>query len=238
MNWKVENRGFPKLKMLLCVLLVSLAAPLLAQEQDWANLGKYAEANAKLAAPSPEENRVVFMGNSITEKWETYDSAFFATNPYINRGISGQVTSQMLLRFRPDVIELQPKVVVILAGTNDIAQNKGPISIEQIAGNIFSMAELAKANGIKVVLAAALPATSYSWRPNIKPADSIVALNKLIKKYAKENKLVYVDYYKPMVNKEKGLKKEYGRDSVHPSLEGYKVMESLVVKAITKALNK
>lgn len=206
--------------------------------QDWANLGKYAKANSALEMPKKGETRVVFMGNSITEKWSKYDSAFWAENPYVNRGISGQVSSQMLLRFRPDVIELQPTVVIISAGTNDIAQNQGPTTLEQIAGNIFSMAELAKAHNIKVVLAAVLPADSYRWRPEIKPADSIVKLNKLIKKYAKQNNIVYLDYYSPMVNKNKGLKKEYGRDSVHPSTVGYKVMEPMVKSAINKALHR
>lgn len=223
------------LKSLFVILFIGCISSS-AMAQDWANLGRYAEANSQLVTSSADENRVVFMGNSITEKWKKYDSDFFSSNPYICRGISGQVTSQMLLRFRPDVLELNPKVVVILAGTNDIAENKGPITIEQIAGNIFSMAELAKANGIKVVLATALPAISYSWRPGIEPAEKIVALNKLIKAYAKKNNHVFLDYYKPMVNKQKGLKKEYGRDTVHPSLTGYKVMEKLVKKAIKKAL--
>lgn len=223
------------LKSLLVILFIGCLSSS-AMAQDWANLEKYAEANSQLAHPAADESRVVFMGNSITEKWEKYDSTFFSSNPYINRGISGQVTSQMLLRFRPDVLELHPKVVVILAGTNDIAENKGPITIEQIAGNIFSMAELAKANGIKVVLATALPAISYSWRPEIEPADKIIALNDLLKEYAKKNNLVLIDYYTPMVNSEKGLKKEYGRDTVHPSIEGYKVMEVLVKEAIQKAL--
>ncbi|MRT93816.1 GDSL-type esterase/lipase family protein [Ancylomarina sp. 16SWW S1-10-2] len=223
------------LKSLLVILFIGcLSSSVMAQ--DWADLGRYAEANSELAAPSVDENRVVFMGNSITEKWKKYDPSFFNENPYICRGISGQVSSQMLLRFRPDVIELQAKVVVISAGTNDIAENKGPIGIDAIAGNVFSMAELAQANGIKVVLTSVLPAISFSWRKGIEPADKIVVLNKLIKGYAKKNNLIYVDYYKPMVNEQKGLKKEYGRDTVHPSIKGYKVMEKLVKKAIKKAL--
>lgn len=223
------------LKSLLVILFIGcLTSSVMAQ--DWANLERYAKANSELAAPSADENRVVFMGNSITEKWKKYDPAFFSANPYICRGISGQVSSQMLLRFRPDVIELQAKVVVISAGTNDIAENKGPISIEAIAGNIFSMVELAQANGIKVVLTSVLPATSFSWRKEIKPAEKIVLLNQLIKAYAQKNKIVYVDYYTSMVNEQKGLKKEYGRDTVHPGVEGYKVMEKLVKKAIKKAL--
>lgn len=220
------------------LVLLIMVSTCIVNAQDWANIGKYQLSNSTIETPSPNENRVVFMGNSITEKWGIYDSTFFTRNPYINRGISGQVTAQMVLRFRPDVIELQPKVVVILAGTNDIAENKGPITIAQIAGNIFSMTELAKANNIKVVLCAALPAISYSWRPGIEPADKIVELNALLENYAKENKIVFVDYYSPMVNDKKGLKKEYGRDTVHPSVAGYSVMESLVKKGIAKALKK
>ena len=223
------------LKLLLVILFIGCLGTS-AMAQDWANLGRYAKANSELAAPLVGENRVVFMGNSITENWKKYDAAFFSSNPYICRGISGQVSSQMLLRFRPDVIELQAKVVVISAGTNDIAENKGPISIEAIAGNIFSMVELAQANGIKVVMTSVLPATSFSWRKEIKPADKIVVLNRLIKGYAQKNNLIYVDYYKSMVNEQKGLKKKYGRDTVHPSVKGYKVMEKLVKKAIKKAL--
>ena len=204
--------------------------------EDWANLKMYKKANAQLGLPDPKEDRVVFMGNSITEFWMRYNSAFFQSKPYINRGIAGQTTAQMLIRFRPDVIDLHPKVVVIQAGTNDIAGNTGPVTLAQISGNIFSMAELAKANDIKVVLGAVLPATSYSWRPGIYPADKIFKLNEMIKAYAKDNNIIYLDYYQPMVDDKKGLKKKYARDAVHPNPEGYKVMEALVEKAIAKAL--
>ncbi|WP_446050951.1 alpha-L-fucosidase [Zobellia laminariae] len=218
---------------------VSVIKMTLLSNDDWANFGKYKAANEQLKAPAKKENRVVFMGNSITEGWGKNNPEFFEKNPsYINRGISGQVTQQMLLRFSPDVIDLDPKAVVILAGTNDIAGNRGPISIDQVAKNIFSMAQLAKANGIKVVLASALPANSYSWSPSISPADQIVELNKRIKAYADKNNIVYLDYYTPMVDAEKGLKSEYGRDSVHPNLEGYNVMAPLVNEAIAKALKK
>ncbi|MFY0652432.1 MAG: hypothetical protein JXQ96_10385 [Cyclobacteriaceae bacterium] len=176
------------------------------------------------------------MGNSITQGWVKRNPEFFEDNPYIGRGISGQTTAQMLLRFRSDVIDLKPKVVVIHAGTNDIAANRGPVTLEQIIGNIASMSELAKANGIKVVLASVLPATSYLWRPAIDPADKIIALNELIKNYADENNIVYLDYFSAMVNSENGLRKEYGRDSVHPNVAGYKVMGPLAKKAIAKAL--
>ena len=204
--------------------------------EDWANLKRYQKANDELTAPAANENRVVFMGNSITEGWVRYHPEFFEENPYVGRGISGQTTAQMLLRFRPDVINLQPKAVVILAGTNDIAANRGPQTLEQIMGNIVSMVELAKANGIKVVLSSALPASSYGWRPAIYPADKIIELNKMIQSYADENNIVYLDYYSAMVNDNKGLRKELGRDSVHPNLEGYKIMESLVKKAIAEVL--
>lgn len=206
--------------------------------EDWANLKRYKKANAKLKTPSKDENRVVFIGNSITDNWTRDHGEFFEENPsYVNRGISGQTSAQMLLRFRSDVIELKPKVVVISAGTNDIAGNRGAISIEGIAGNIFSMVELAKANGIKVVLASVLPASSYSWSPSLEPADKIIELNKLIKSYAKKNNVFYLDYYTLMVNKNGGLKKELGRDTVHPNGKGYEVMESLVKQAVNALLN-
>jgi alpha-L-fucosidase len=216
---------------------VSVVRIQLIPTEDWANLGRYRDANAKLKSPSRKEKRVVFMGNSITQNWTRDHGVFFEENPsFVNRGISGQTSAQMLVRFRPDVIELKPKVVIISAGTNDIAENRGPISIKRIAGNIFSMAELAKRNGIKVIMASVLPATSYSWSPSIEPADKIIELNSLLINYAKKNKIVYLDYYTPMVNNQKGLKKERGRDTVHPNAKGYEVMEPLVKQAIKKAL--
>ncbi|MEI6865455.1 GDSL-type esterase/lipase family protein [Flavicella sp.] len=209
----------------------------LTPKEDWANLNRYRMANSKLKAPTKKEKRIVFIGNSITDNWTRDHGVFFESNPtYVNRGISGQTSAQMLLRFRPDVIELKPKVVVISAGTNDIAGNRGSIPIERIAGNIFSMVELAKENNIKVVLASVLPAIRYSWSPSIEPADKIIELNKLIKAYAKDNRVVYLDYYTPLVNENKGLKKKLGRDTVHPNVEGYEVMEPLVENAIKRAL--
>lgn len=216
---------------------ISVVKIQLVPTEDWADLKRYRKANEALKAPSKKENRVVFIGNSITDNWTRDHGVFFEKNPsYVNRGISGQTSAQMLLRFRPDVIELNPKVVVISAGTNDIAQNRGPITLDRIAGNIFSMAELAKQNGIKVILASVLPASSYSWSPSIVPSDKIIELNKLLKKYAKENKISYLDYYTPMVNENKGLIKELGRDTVHPNAAGYDIMEPLVNKAIKKVL--
>ncbi|CAH8281497.1 lysophospholipase L1-like esterase [Mariniflexile fucanivorans] len=209
----------------------------LTPTEDWANLDRYRKANAELKTPTKNEQRVVFIGNSITDNWTRDHGQFFEANPsYVNRGISGQTSAQMLLRFRPDVIELKPKAVIISAGTNDIAGNRGAISIERIAGNIFSMVELAKANNIKVVLASVLPASSYSWSPSVVPADKIIELNKLIKAYANAHNVVYLDYYTPMVNGNKGLKEELGRDTVHPNAAGYDVMEPLVQEAIKKAL--
>ncbi len=202
---------------------------------DWANLGKYETQNKALPIPAPGEKRVVFMGNSITEGWKVMDSSFFINNPYIDRGISGQTTPQMLIRFRPDVIDLNPEVVVILAGINDIAENTGPITIEHIFGNIVSMAQLAKANNINVVLCSVLPAYSFPWKPTIQPAEKVKQLNALIKKYCKENNMVSVDYYTAMADSRGGLDDKMAYDGVHPTLAGYKVMEPLVVEGIEKA---
>ena len=177
------------------------------------------------------------MGNSITQNWASMDPEFFARNNYIGRGISGQTSPQMLLRFRQDVIELAPKAVVILAGTNDIAGNTGPSSIDMIMDNIISMAQLARANGIRVVLCSVLPANRYKWAPDVKPADTIIELNRQIKAYAEANQMVYVDFHTALVDKEKGLSAAYGADGVHPTLDGYKIMESLVVKGIEQALS-
>ena len=208
------------------------------QAQDWPNLNQFQEANAKLAAPAADEDRVVFMGNSITIGWLNNRPEFFEGKPYINRGISGQTTPQMLIRFRQDVVDLKPKVVVILAGTNDIAGNTGPSTLEMIADNIKSMAEIAHANGIKVVLSSTLPAYDYPWKPGLKPAPKIMALNKMIKSYAEEKGHIYLDYFSTMADKRNGLPKKFANDEVHPTVEGYKVMEPLVEEAIAEALGK
>ncbi|MEO7049263.1 MAG: SGNH/GDSL hydrolase family protein [Ferruginibacter sp.] len=207
-------------------------------KMDWPNLKKYADSNKLLPAKMPGEKRVVFMGNSITEGWKRMDSSFFANKEFIDRGISGQTTPQMLLRFRPDVIDLKPDAVVILAGINDIAENTGPISLEATFGNIVSMAELAKANKIKVILCSVTPANIFPWRREILPAEKVISLNAMLEAYAKKNKLTYVNYYPAMVDDEKGLDKRYTKDGVHPNLEGYKIMDTLVVAAITKTLKK
>jgi acetyl esterase/lipase/lysophospholipase L1-like esterase len=203
--------------------------------KDWPNIQRYADDNEKLKT-MPDKNRVVFMGNSITEGWRNNDSAFFISNDYVDRGISGQTTPQMLTRFREDVINLKPAVVVILAGINDIAQNTGPIKLEDTYGNIISMAELAKANDIKVVITSTLPANVIPWRTYIHPADSVIALNKMLKTYADKNKIVFVDYYTAMMDDQKGLPKTLSDDGVHPTLAGYKIMEPLAQKGIADAL--
>jgi lysophospholipase L1-like esterase len=186
--------------------------------------------------PADGQNRVVFMGNSITEFWGEIDGGFFEGRPYINRGISGQTTSQMLLRFRRDVVDLKPAVVVILAGINDIAENTGPISLEDVFGNIVSMIQLARANDIRVVLSSVLPANDFPWNPGLKPAEKVIKLNKMLEAYCRENHIIYLDYYSRMVNDKKGLDKELAEDGVHPTLAGYKVMEPLSEKAIAQAL--
>lgn len=206
--------------------------------QDWANLNRFKKENTKLATPAENENRIVFMGNSITESWSKFDTLFFKENTYINRGISGQTTPQMLLRFKADVINLNPKAVVILAGTNDLAENTGPTSFEMIMDNIISMVQLANANDIKVVLSSVLPAYDYPWRKGLHPNKKIPALNKLIKKYADENNIIYLDYFSAMVDDKNGLIDDFTYDGVHPNKKGYQVMKPLVMDAIAKTLKK
>jgi len=205
--------------------------------KDWANLNRYKNANAKLILTNSNKNRIVFMGNSITEEWKRFQPEFFSDNKYINRGISGQTTPQMLIRFRPDVIDLKPTAVVILAGINDIAENTGPSTVKMIAGNIISMAELAESNGIKVIISSILPASGFSWSPIHDPPPKILAINTIIKNYAEKNGMTYLDYYSSMVDDQEGLKKEYGLDEVHPNKKGYQVMSMLVEKAIANMLS-
>ncbi|AMR34481.1 hypothetical protein A0256_08420 [Mucilaginibacter sp. PAMC 26640] len=205
---------------------------------DWAWLERYASDNDKIRNPTAGEKRIVFLGNSITEGWINTDPDFFKVKGYINRGIGGQTTPQMLVRFREDVINLKPAVVVILAGINDIAENTGPSKIENVAGNIFSMAELARVNHIKVILSSVLPAYAFPWHPGINPVPAIIQLNQLLKEYAQKNELTFIDYYIATVNVDKGFKKELTIDGVHPNLAGYKVMEPLVERAIAETLKK
>ena len=209
----------------------------LSYAQDWANLKRFQQENSELMLPRPNEHRVVFMGNSITEGWLSIRPEFFVNKPYVNRGISGQTTPQMLLRFRQDVIHLKPSIVVILAGINDIAQNTGPSTIEMIANNIVSMSELAKANQINVIICSVLPAFDFPWREGLKPAEKVIKLNALLKAYSNKNKLEYVDYYSAMVNDSNGLKKELGEDGIHPNKNGYLIMEPILEKAIKKYMN-
>jgi len=225
------------LKKIIFVWSMFFALIGIAQENtDWANLKQFQEDNMKVEMPSENENRVVFMGNSITIGWLNSRPEFFDGKPYINRGISGQTTPQMLLRFRQDVIDLKPKVVVILAGTNDIAGNTGPMTLEEILNNIKSMSEVAKANGIKVVLSSVLPAFDYPWRPGLNPNEKIPALNEMIKAYSDEAGHIYLDYFSTMADDRNGLPKKYANDEVHPTPEGYSVMEPMVEKAIAEAL--
>lgn len=204
--------------------------------QDWASLERFKKENTSLDMPKENESRIVFMGNSITESWLTMVPGFFSGKPYVNRGISGQTTPQMLIRFRQDVIDLLPEAVVILAGTNDIAGNTGPMTLEETFGNIQSMAQLAKANGISVVLASVLPAYDYPWRPGLEPAGKIIRLNEMIRAFARENGMVYLDYFSAMADERNGLEEAYTYDGVHPNEEGYQVMGPLAEEAIEKAL--
>ncbi len=205
---------------------------------DWANLSRYKDENKKIGLPKPGENRVVFMGNSITAGWINLHPEFFAAKTYVDRGIGGQTTPQMLIRFKQDVIDLKPKVVIILAGINDIAQNTGPTTLEAIMDNISGMALLAKTNGIKVILSSVLPAYDFPWRPGLEPAGKVIALNKVIKSFADEHKMIYLDYFSALVDERNGMKRDYSNDEVHPTLKGYKVMEPLVEKAIGEALRR
>ena len=204
---------------------------------DYGQLARYREANAKLGSPVAGENRVVFFGDSITDIWKLAD--YFPGKPYVNRGIGGQTTPQMLVRFRQDVIDLQPKVVVILAGTNDIAGNTGPMRNEDIEANFASFAELARAHGIRVVYASILPVHNYTERAHDffaqRPMSRILELNTWIKDYCAKNSIVYLDYFSALVDDKGLLKKELADDGLHPNDAGYKIMAPLAEAAIQKA---
>lgn len=201
------------------------------------NLDRYAEANAALPAPAKGEKRVVFIGNSITDGWPNAHPDFFKSNNYIGRGISGQTSPQLLSRFRQDVINLKPVAVLINIGTNDVAQNTGPYNEEFTLGNIMSMAELADANGIKVILSSVTPAGEYPWRKEIKDVpQKIMSLNAKIKAYAKEKGFSYIDYFSVMCDENNALKSNLGTDGVHPNEEGYKIMEVTAKKVIDKVI--
>lgn len=203
---------------------------------DWAALTKYQKENALLSPPNRKEKRVVFLGSSIFEFWKQKDPEYFNSKPYLDRGISGQISPQLLIRFRQDVINLQPKVVIILAGSNDIAGNTGHVTNEKIMDNIKTMAELARLHHIKVILCKYLPVYEYPWNRSIQSADKIVALNELIAAYAKEKKYTVLDYWTPLVDERKGQRPELTVDGVHPNLAGYKIMEAVTEVAIKKAL--
>jgi lysophospholipase L1-like esterase len=221
---------------LITLVLFSFLFSTKAAAQDWPNLKKYQQENAALKALGEEDNRVVFMGNSITEGWLQANSSFFKGRAYVNRGIGGQTTPQMLLRFRQDVINLDPEIVVILAGTNDIAENTGSITLEQIRDNMLSMVELAKANDITPIVCSVLPAYDYPWRPGKAPNVKIPKLNGLLQTMCKEQNVPYLDYFSAMTDERNGLPKALTTDEVHLTKEGYTVMEGMVEKAIEEAL--
>jgi lysophospholipase L1-like esterase len=224
-------------KLLAALLCCGLAWS--QNPKDWPELARYHGDNSNLAAPAAGENRVVFMGDSITDAWGRQYGKFFPGQPYVNRGISGQTTPQMLIRFRPDVIALKPKVVVFLAGTNDIAGNTGPMTLEAIEDNLVSMGELATVNNIRVVLASVLPVCDYI-KPQMarRPPEKIVALNAWIKDYASRKGFVYLDYYSAMIDDKQLFKEELTYDGLHPNDAGYEVMGPLAEKAIAAALAK
>lgn len=224
-------------KITLSLLLVTLLMTEFLSAQDWANLNKYKEANTALGLEVNKGDRIVFMGNSITEGWSDHDPDFFENTLYVNRGISGQTTPQMLLRFRQDVLDLGPEVVVILAGINDIAGNTGPSTQKMIEDNIFSMAELAKGKGIHVILSSVLPAYDFPWAPGLEPSQKVISLNKSIKQYAESNGHIYLDYFSAMVDSKNGLKEAYTYDGVHPNAMGYQIMGPLAKSAIQKVLD-
>jgi lysophospholipase L1-like esterase len=206
---------------------------------DFGALERFKDANMKLPLPAIGEQRVVFMGDSITEGWKIEGpDGSFPGKPYVNRGISGQTTPQMLVRFRQDVIDLKPAAVIILAGTNDLAGNTGPMTLEQTESNMASMADLATANGIRVVLCSILPAYDYPWSPGLEPAPKIAALNQWIMSYSAEKGYVYVDYYSAMKDDRGGLPPALSKDGVHPLPAGYKIMAPLAEAGIEQALKK
>jgi acyl-CoA thioesterase I len=206
---------------------------------DFGGMERYKAADAALPPPATDEKRVVFMGDSITDGWKIEGpDGSFPDKPYVNRGISGQTTPQMLVRFRQDVIDLKPSVVVILAGTNDLAGNTGPMTPEQTEENLASMADLATANGIQVVLCSILPAFDYPWSPGLEPAPKIATLNQWIKSYAAQKGYIYVDYYSAMKDDRGGLPPALSKDGVHPLPAGYAIMAPLVEAGIEQALKK
>jgi lysophospholipase L1-like esterase len=226
---------------LLCVACVwaQPAQGLQAQLDDWPNLARYRTQNAALPAVRSGEQRVVFFGDSITEGWGPSSTTvpFFSGKPYVNRGISGQTTPQMLVRFQQDVVHLHPAAVIILAGTNDIATNTGPSTPQMIEDNFTSMVEIAKQSGIKVVLASITPASGYPWKPGIQPVDRIRELNRWLKNFCSRNGYVYLDYYSSMADSKGAMRPGLSSDGVHPTAQGYAVMAPLAERAIAKCLH-
>jgi lysophospholipase L1-like esterase len=218
------------------VISVGQIAEMQAKLADWPQLEHYRSANAALAPAAPGEDRVVFYGASMTEGWGKNGSTFFPGKPYVNRGISGQTTAQMVVRFRQDVIDLHPKAVLILAGTNDVAGNTGPMTPEMTEENWRSMADLAKANGIRVIFASITPSTDFPWRRGLHPAEKIRALNAWLKEYCAAHSLTYLDYYSALTNAEGGMKAELTVDGVHATVKGYEVMAPLAQAAIDGTL--
>lgn len=222
------------MRMMLMSFALMVCANMGAQDKDWGNLQRYAQQNAEVRQLPQEQRSVVFIGNSITENWARMRPQFFSSNGYVGRGISGQTSYQFVVRFRQDVIDLQPQVVVINVATNDVAENTGPYDEDRTMGNIMTMVELAQAHGIKVILTSTLPAAKFGWRPQITDAaEKIARLNKRIEAYANEKDITYVDYYAKMVKGEqRALNPAYSKDGVHPTVAGYEVMEPMIKKAI------
>ena len=230
----IQSKTIALLAVIISAGSITFAQTRKKKKVDWAQFYRYEQANLNPACQKP---KVVFMGNSITDYWASRDSAFFADNGYVGRGISGQTTSEMLVRFRRDVIDLQPQVVVILAGTNDVAQNNGKISLQNVLGNIKSMCELARAHKIKPVLCSVLPCDFFHWRKDITdPAKKIIELNAMIRDYAEQEKILYVDYHTAMAKPDGAMNDSLTYDHCHPSAAGYRVMESVVQPIIRKAL--
>ena len=227
----------------LAGLLLAAAFPSRVMSQspsavEFAGLARYRAANAALGAPQPGTSRVVFFGNSITEGWARHFATMFPGRPYVGRGISGQTTAQMLLRFRQDVVALKPAAVVILAGTNDIAGNTGPATLEEIQDNLAAMTELAQANGIKVLLCAILPVYDYPWKPGLTPAPKIMAVNRWLKDYAAQRGATFVDYHTPFADERGGMRPEHAADGVHPTDAGYRIMAGIVEPLIQSPIAK
>jgi lysophospholipase L1-like esterase len=227
-----------KILMTILATIFAITAANSQRNPDWANYGRYAEANAALKASGVRPD-AVFMGNSITDGWARSRPGFFEANNWVGRGIGGQVTAQMLARFRADVIDLGPRVVVILAGTNDIAENQGPVALENIAGIIISMAQLARANGIEPVLCSILPAAEYPWRKEITDVPAKVrAVNAMLREWAAANGCTWVDYFTPMADRRGGLPEILAADGIHPTPAGYEQMEGIIQPILNTLLRK